>query len=485
MAVSTQVDLLVAGYESFIRARKNVGDFTSYTFKGYMMNWHHALIAKELDLVYSGETERLMIFTPPRMGKSELVSRRFPAYCFGRNPDTEVIASSYSAELADSFNVSCQRIMAAPQYRELFPNVYTPSTSKFRNRDKFKQTRSEVEIITASPDKRRMGMGVQRGRYKSTGVGGPLTGFGFNLGLIDDPFKNRAEADSIVRRDAIFKWWSSTFLTRAEKNARIVLTMTRWHADDLAGRLLKTGNWKVITLPHIKDSIFREYDKRNDGDLLWPWKFDQKYIDGVKMDGGLQDWASLHQQKPYTEGGNIIKSEWWVSYNHDELPRFFDEIIQSWDFTFKKTKNSDYVCGQVWGYKGSNKYLLDMVRRRMSFVESREAIANLKRKWPDTGRIYIEDKANGPAIIDSLKSKIPSIIPYNPTSSKEARAHSISGQAQAGNLHIPANAHYLDDFLLEWGEFPNGAHDDVVDATTQAIINITNTSVADFSSWVD
>jgi len=418
-----------------------------------------------------------MIFQPPRTGKSELVTRRLPALALGLNPNLKIIAASYAGDLANSFNSDAQQIMESQRYRDRFPNTHLPTISNFKNKDKFKQTSSLVETLV--PDKEKPGYGKKVGYYKTVGVGGSLTGFGFDIGIIDDPFKNRKEADSQVVREAVYNWYASTFLTRAERNARFLITLTRWHADDLAGRLLKKGGWEVITLPHTKDEEYREYDPREYGEILWPWKFGPEEIAFMRREGGPREWASIHQQNPQQEGGNIVKRGWWKYYDPQKLPRNFDQIIQSWDFTFKNTDHADYVVGGIWGRKGPDKYLLDLVRRRAGFLESLSMIRTMTAKWPEAYQKVIEEKANGAAIIDSLKKKLVGITPFNPDKhgSKEARAHAVSGQIEAGNVLLPEGAPWVHDYIEEWSAFPNGKNDDQVDMTTQALLKMSASGI--------
>lgn len=252
----------------------------------------------------------------------------------------------------------------------------------------------------------------------------------------------------------------------------MLVTQTRWHEDDLAGRLLKKGGWEEVTLPHIKDDVVREYDPREEGDILWPWKYSMEELLEIMREGGSREWASLHQQSPITEGGNIVKREWWKFF--ETPPRIFDQVIQSWDFTFKNTANSDYVVGGVIGVKGPDRYILDVVRRRASFTESVQMITQMSAKWPEAYTKVIEEKANGAAVIDTIKKKMAGVVAFDPGKygSKEARAHAVSGVIEAGNVHLPEDAPWVHDYLEEWAAFPNGAHDDQVDMTTQALLKI-------------
>lgn len=440
------------------------------------MQWHHRLIAKYLEKLYQGEINRLMIFTPPRHGKSELVSRRFPAWVFGKNPDEQIISASYSDDLSSRMNRDVQRIIDSEEYREVFPktqlfgkNIRTVANGSFlRNSDIF-------EIVN------------RKGVYRSAGIRTGITGMGFTLGLIDDPIKDRAEADSSKVRQSVWDWYGSTFMTRAEKNARVCITQTRWHKADLAGQILETiektngaEDWTILNLPAIieEDDLNAKNaeDPRGLGEALWPNKYSLDRLSEIKSTIGSRDWAALYQQRPVIEGGNIVKRDWWQYYDHP--PAQFDSVIQSWDLTFKKTDGADFVVGQVWGKKGAEKFLLDQVRAQMTFTQTVAAMRNLSAKWPKSYKKLVEDKANGPALIDALKKEIMGIIPVNPEGSKEARAHSVSPQIEAGNVYLPKNAPWVHDFIEEFSAFPNGANDDQVDAATQALHDLGGSSIA-------
>jgi len=462
----------------FLKARKHLLPFTTYTMESFRVNWHHRVVSDALMDVLLGKNKRLMIFQQPRSGKSELVTRRFPAFGLGKRPDLKFMVAAYGSDLANSFNSDAQRIMASQDYQFLFPDTKMPSTSKDPRRGRYKESSELVELVG------------NRGAYKSVGVGGAVTGFGFDIGIIDDPIKERKEAESKTKRDAIYDWYTSTFYTRRDTmDAAIILTLTRWHEDDLAGRLLKLAKkdpkadqWRVIRLPAIadEDSIKNEYDPRELGEPLWPKRYSVEDNESLRVNAGPRDWASLYQQSPREEGGNIVKREWFKFYEENELPRFWDNLIQSWDFTFKDTKHADFVVGTVWGLKGSKKYLLDRKRKRMGFTESKEAMLVMSSKWPEAYTKLVEDKANGPAIIDALKEDVHGIVPFNPGKygSKEARAHACAGQFQAGNVVLPKDAYWIDEYINEWLSFPNGAHDDQVDSTTQALIHLNASGVA-------
>ena len=253
-----------------------------------------------------------------------------------------------------------------------------------------------------------------------------------------------------------------------------MIMMTRWHEDDLGGRILEESDepWEIISMPAVADSdndpIGRQY-----GEALCPQRYTEKDFDRIRNSVGKYVWQSLYQQQPSAFEGSIIMRKWWSYYVRETLPKSFDEIMQSWDMTFKDTKQSDFVVGQVWGRRKANRYLLDQVRDRMTFTETQRAVQKLSKKWPLARRKLIEAKANGPAVIDSLMSTVPGLIAYDPKDSKEARVFAVTPNIESGNIWIPhKNVATFDvqEFVDECARFPTGMHDDQVDAMTQALL---------------
>jgi predicted phage terminase large subunit-like protein len=335
---------------------------------------------------------------------------------------------------------------------------------------------------------------------------------GCQWGIIDDPTKNRIEAESPTYRERLWEWYTSTFYTRLEKDAAVLITLTRWHEDDLAGRLLKqqetdpnADKWVVVQFPAIAEEKRSNDDKRKFGEALWPNKYDLTALSKIKTAVGTYDWNALYQQQPSNRSGGIIKRYWWRFWQREgqnlppvsvrkengeivecpvvTLPDEFDEQLLSWDMTFKDTKGTDYVVGQPWGRKGADKFLLDQVRARLDFPATIIAVKDMTNRWPGATAKLVEDKANGSAVISTLKHEITGLIPVEPQGSKEARASAASPQIEAGNVYLPHpfNASWVDDFLTELSAFPNAAHDDQVDATSQAL----NRFSGGFNAWLD
>lgn len=448
------------------RAKRHLKVFTTQTKTDYQANWHHDVLCSYLERWAFGDIDRLMVFMPPRYGKSELVSRRLPAWIFGKDPDANIIATSYGADLASRLNRDVQKIIDSPEYHDIFPdtklngsNIRSVANGSFlRNSDIF-------EIVN------------HKGVYKSSGIGGAITGMGMKYGIIDDPFKNRQDANSQTKRDALWDWYTSTFYTRLEEGGKILITLTRWHEDDLAGRLLEADkgenaeNWTVLKFPAIAEDDLHPDDPREPGEPLWAAKYPLATLEKIKKTLGPLEWGSLHQQNPQPQQGALLKREYWQYYNEHQDPRTFDRIIFSWDCTFKDLETSDFVVGQVWAKRGPDFYLLDQVRERMGITATMAGIEQLSKKYALANGIYIEDKANGTAVIEMLRRKLPGIMPVNPEGGKLVRAQAILPLIAAGNVYLPSAdlAPWVNDFVNEAAAFPYGKHDDQVDAATQGL----------------
>lgn len=438
------------------KARKGLSYFTLHTKPDYLLGWVHKEICDELDRflqdVADKKSPRLIITMPPRSGKSELVSRRFPAFALGRNPELQIIATSYSSDLSQRFNRDVQRVIDDEKYFDLFPNTRL-SNSRVRtdSRGSYIRTSDLFEIVGHA------------GAYRSCGVGGGITGQGADILIIDDPIKDRAQAGSKTIRDSIWDWYTSTAYTRLSPGGGVIVMSTRWHTDDLIGRLIQRmgegDTFRIVNYPAIA-----EHDElhRKAGEALHPERYPLSTLLQIQKTIGSRDWEALYQQHPVPDGGALFKLEWFRRWTATSLPPEFDHTLMSWDMTFKDSKNSDYVVGQVWGKKGPNFYLLDQVRGQWDFVKTKEMVRVLAQKWPRVVRKLVEDKANGSAVISELKSTVSGFVPITPTESKEARASSVTPYFEAGNVFIPEDsaAPWVPHYVSELLEFPAGSHDD-------------------------
>lgn len=410
----------------------------------YELAHHLHLIAHKLQQIEQGKVKRLMIFMPPRHGKSQLSSIYFPAWLLGKHPDKSVIFTTYAQEVASDFGRKVRNLMSDDVYQRIF-NVSLSEDSTAAHR--FNTNKG--------------------GSFYAVGVNGPLTSRGMDVGIIDDPVKNREEADSILIQRKTIDWYKSTYYTRLTNVGALILIQTRWHENDLAGYLLRqpgSAEWDVLDLPAISPK----------GTALWPERFNIDQLNAIKQAIGSSEFSALYQQKPSAQEGNIIKRQWIKHWK--QLPARFDMFVQSWDLSFKGDQDSDYVVGQYWGLVGGERYLIDQVRAQMDFPATLQAVRAFYYKHKKVYQVLVENKANGAATISTLKREIPGVTPYEPEVSKEQRLKAVSPQFEAGNIWLPdpAVAPWVNDYVEELVGFPKQAHDDQVDATTQVLLRFLN-----------
>ena len=444
--------------------------FVSTTMNKFTFKWYHDIVAKRLQHLAFQKDQRLMIWMPPRHGKSELLSRRWPAWRLGLDPDRKIVLASYSGSLASSFNRDAQAIMAQPQYQEIFPDTIIPESNEnypsLYKGVRYTRSGSTCEIIG------------REGKLYSVGVGGTLTGMGADDFIIDDPYKGPDEAYSQAIRESTWNWFTGTVLARLEGGANLVLCHTRWHKDDISGRLIREEEeegldgekFEVISFPALLEELDKSgIDPREIGEALWPEKFSPERLLKTKKKIGSLFWSAIYRQSPIIQGGNIVKEGWFSTY--DRVPEGAT-YAQSWDLTFgAKSPKASYVVGQVWARHGPFFFLVDQVRERMTFTEQEAAIIRLTNKWPQCRSIVIEEEANGRGIINRLRSKINRIYPYKPSGDKVARLEAVSPIMESGHVLLPRKSDHpwVSDWLGEMTAFPAAPNDDQVDATSQML----------------
>lgn len=456
MELSEKEKAIIAEQARRKLAKDSFRDYLVHVHRGMYNHFRHTeLMADKLQPIADGESKRIIFELPPRHSKSMTITESFPSYFIGKNPNKRVIATAYGDSLARRFGRFNKQ-----KLDEYGLDLFGLEISRFSS----KATNWTLE--------------GHRGGMLSTGIGGGITGEGADLLIVDDPFKNREEADSKTIRDKIWDEWQNTLLTRLQKNASVVIIMTRWHEDDLIGRLLASEpeKWDRVRLPAIAEDE-NDLLNRSVGEPLCPeLGFDEVWAENQKQSVGSMVWSALYQQRPSPAEGELLKRKYWKYYK--VLPDLseFDEIIQSWDMAFKDSDTSDYVVGQVWGRIGAKKYLIDMVRGKMGFPATIQAVRNLSARYPEANAKLVEDKANGTAVIQTLQNEIHGIIAVNPDGGKESRASSASVDAEAGNVYLPDPSlkPWVHDFVEECASFPNGAHDDMVDTFSQAINRFNN-----------
>lgn len=450
-------------------ASENLLDFTRYTMPDYEANWHHLVVCRYLDAFLSGDIPRLMVFMPPRHGKSELVSRRLPAYILGRNPNAQIITASYGADLARRMNRDVQRIIDDEAYQRIFPNTKlfgknirsAVQGTWLRNSDIF-------EVCEYS------------GVYRGAGVGAGITGMGMNYGIIDDPLKNRKEANSLVVRDAIWDWYTSTFRTRLAPGGGILLTVTRWHEDDLPGRLLALAasdpaadQWEVINLPAVAEKPLADYDPRQVGDALWPDRFDLDDLERTRVSLGSYDWNSLYQQRPAPPEGGMFKRQWFgdlITASPRQARR-----VRYWDKAGTDTGEGAYTAGVLVARDANGMfYIEDVVRGRYSALDREQVIkqtAQTDKELYGAVTIYTEQepgsggKESAEATVRNLAGFV--VHAERVTGDKVTRAQPFAAQCEAHNVKI-VKADWNAAYLAEMTNFPNGKYKDQVDASAGA-----------------
>lgn len=414
---------------------------------GIWNDWAYLrLISREIAKAIAKGGGRIIVNMPPQHGKSLFISKWVPLWYLSNYPSKRIILATYEASFAASWGRAV--------------------------RDEAEETPEMGIKVRRDVKASNFWQTIDGGGMMTAGVGGPVTGKSGDLLIIDDPVKNWDEARSVTYQQRNIDWFNSTLYTRKQPGTTIIVLMTRWHENDLAGYLLNnhSDDWKLIRLPAISEAgdVLRE----KEGIALCPQRFDEEELEKTKRAVGSQVWAGLYQQRPTALEGGIVKREWLKYYDHAATT--YDEMIQSWDLSFKKTDDGSFVVGQVWGRTNSDFFLVDQIRKRMNFPETKSAIRNMSLKYPDAHKKIIEDKANGPAIIDDLKSQIPGLTPYKDNSSKESRLSAVSAYFESGNVYIPNPKYHewVQDFIEELVNFPNAANDDQVDACSQAIKNL-------------
>lgn len=455
-------------FEGFVRLLNPRWEFPKYQrwlirvldlFEQYKLRQSHIdILAENPDIPYhelptdSPLVLNLLVTMPPRHAKSTFCTVLFPAYLMCRDSRRYIMSCSYNSELATDFGRSVRNLMQETQIGQAFPGVELAKDSQAA--DAWSTT--------------------DGGKYFGVGIGGTTSGRPANWLIIDDPIKARDEAESITMRNKTWNYYTSALTTRGQPDDhgnpfRQIVILTRWHPDDLAGRIKDTDEWQAGLWGHLNMPAIREVgDKKV---ALWPERFPVEVLER-RQRLNPREFASLYQQTPYIEGGNIIKADWWRRYHREDLPDRMAAIVIGVDTAFKKNQRSDYSAMCVAGVDTRGDiYILDVQRGKYEFPELRRRIVALHATWRGKGLrgLYIEDKASGTSIIQDLR-RIPGVatIPYKIGTDKVARTNAVAPLIEGGRVLIPHSAAWIDIFLDEFTSFP-GAHDDMVDATVIAL----------------
>ncbi|MDX1545592.1 MAG: phage terminase large subunit [Rhodothermales bacterium] len=446
-------------------------------------SWHVGAICEFCEAVTGGEIKDGIISMPPRSLKSRTIAVAWPAWEWAeRRPQTRWLFASYSHTLSKRDSVECRRLIQSPWYRSRYAHVFSLARDQ-NEKMRFENSRRGVRVATS--------------------VGGATTGEGGDRLVIDDPHNVR-DVTSEAKRRAVISWHDRAWTSRRnspETSSRLVVAQ-RTHALDLIGHLLAKGGYEHLTLPQeynprrsrvvvmkwkrgeegrrLRDGEGapvpeREWKdpRQEEGALLHPARIGEEENEKLRRDLGGRDFEAQYNQNPTPDSGNIVDPSWWRFY--DARPAGLESVVISWDCAFKDTQASSYVCGQVWGARGAARYLLEQVKRRMSYTQTRRAVRQLAARWPAYTAILVEEKANGVAIIDDLRDTVSGIIPVNPTESKTARLHAQAPQIEAGNVFLPtptsaAGHGWVEEYVANLALFPDGDSSDEGDATSQALM---------------
>lgn len=421
----------------------------------FVPGWHIDAICEHLEAVHRGQIRNLLINVPPRHVKSTSVSVVYPAWTWIEKPGHKFIFGSHSYSLSKRDSIKCRSLIRSEWYRQTFKIPWGISEDQ-NEKIKFENT--------------------EKGFRMAASVGGSVIGTGADTLVVDDPH-SPMEVGSDVQRQSVLDWYDQEFSTRVNdpKTSSKIIIMQRLHQLDLSQHVLDKGGWEHLMLPaefeperKCVTSIGWEDPRKKVGEPLWPERFGTKELEDFRRDMGSMVAAGQLQQRPAPAEGAVFKRS-WLKF-HVEHPAELEFIALSGDLTFKDGAKNDFTVFQIWGRKGAKKYLLDQVRGRMGFNEQRVAFKSLCAKWNPSAK-WVEDTANGPALIAALRTEVAGIIPVKPRGSKVARAEAITPHFEAGNISLPDSkiAPWINDYIEELCTFPGALHDDQVDATTQAL----------------
>lgn len=468
------------------KMRKDYGAYVEYANPGFCMTHFHRYLCDEIQEFLAHETdlamEILLLSVPPRHGKSHTVTETLPSWYLGKYPDYNVIIAGYEGTFAEGFSR--------------------------RNRDKFNDFATDIFRVEANDKVQGVALWETKagGRCRAAGLKGGITGYGAELFIIDDPIKNREAAESETIIAKIHDEMGPSVQSRIHPGGKLIVIQTRWVENDVIGYIEK--NWpefiyKTINLPcecedpendplgrKLGDSLMGEHL----GDFNIPQRIrnDNAWLRSKKMlvlaGEGEHTWNALYQGHPSAQNGNLFKDNWWQSYSRRDITlKDFEYTCLSIDASFKKTETSDMVAMELWGLRQNHCYLYKLVNKRMGFVETCKKIRQMTRDFPGIDQLIIEDKANGSAIIDSLRymDDMPPIVGVNPLGGKYSRAQAVSPFVATGVVHIPDDFTAEESADIEWdgnevlsprgrfiaqhSRFPFMKHDDMVDSTSQAL----------------
>jgi predicted phage terminase large subunit-like protein len=427
--------------------------FVEKVWPSFISGAHHKRMAEAFERVATGQLKRLIINMPPRHTKSEFASYLLPAWFLGRFPHKKVIQTSHTAELAVGFGRKVRNLVDSEVYKEIFPSLSLQADSKAAGRWNTSKG----------------------GDYFAIGVGGAVTGKGADILIIDDPHSEQEAAMAAVNPevyDKVYEWYTSGPRQRLQPGGSIVIVMTRWAQRDLTGQVLKSAaqrggeEWEVIEFPAILPS----------GNPLWPQFWSLEELSALQEELPNAKWQAQYQQNPVGNESAIVKRDWWKWWEKDDPPEC-DFILQSWDTAFEKTQRADYSAGTTWGVfnckedgNRPNIILLNTYKKRVEFPDlKKDVLREYKEYEPDA--LIVEKKASGAPLIYDLRAMGVPVQEYTPSKGQDkiARLNAVSDIIASGKVWVP-KTRWAEELVDEIAAFPSGEHDDLVDATTLALM---------------
>ena len=441
-----------------LSARDSLLHFTMYTMPEFHDSWFHISFYKQLQRFADDEVSKMMVWIPPQCGKTEASTRRMTAFLLGVNPDLRVAIVSYSTPMARKFNREIQRIMDTDEYKELFPhtklnerNITTISGAYLRNAD-------ECEIVG------------RRGGFKTVGVGGALTGTRVDVLIIDDVYKDAADAWSPVVRENINDWYDTVAETRLHNDSKQLIVFTRWHEDDLAGRILKQDKgWEVIRYEAIKTGDKTGHDKREAGEPLWPERHDLQSLISRKEKNAYA-FEALYQQNPTPKGGNYIHGNWFEITTEPPVEIVWDMWI---DGAYTKSTKNDPTGIMIAGRYENKMYIRAFMEAYMEMPELLTTVKNVAAQHGigAKSRVFVEPKASGKTLVQMLKNSGLNMVEIEGplvSQGKEARIHTAAPSVNGGNVLLIAGT-WNAAFVHQLEGFPGAKHDEAVDLLGYAV----------------
>jgi predicted phage terminase large subunit-like protein len=426
--------------------RRSLSRFAQVVMPAYEVDACHKLMIDRIEDLRSGKIKKLAITTPPRIGKTTLASIITPAYVLGRNPTETVITVSYGSELSESWGRRVRNTLSDAAFQQVYPGCKLSPDSA-----------AAYHFSTTAG-----------GEYSATGRGGPITGRGASLLVLDDLVKDSSEANSDAITRGIVDWLQHVAFTRLTPNGRVLAVATRWSERDPMGWMMSQPGWTILHLPAIAESV-NDPMGRKVGEALWPSHYPVEALEQIRTDVGSRVFQCLYQGNVAATQGTIFKRDWFRYYEQAPAPENFSRVVQSWDTAFKTGATNDYSVCATFGESKNGFYLLSLYRDKIEFPTLKQKVRELADFWRPS-EIYIEDRASGQSLLSELKvATTYPVIAVKSDKDKETRASACTGYFESGRIFFPKNAGWLADLEDELASFPGGRFDDCVDAICQCL----------------